>query len=376
VGTSPSNVIPFNDLSRIPDAVASEVNAAISRVVSSGWFVMGPEHNALEQELASYLGVNDVVLLGNGTDALELALAAIGVGRGDLVLTVANAGAYSSIAARLLGAIPVYCDVEPDTLLMSAELVRAAIESASKKPTAIVVTHLFGAMAPIEQIVAVAHSYGIPVVEDCAQSIGARSDGRQSGTFGDIATTSFYPTKNLGALGDGGAVFTDNAELANAVRRMRQYGWDSKYHIAYDHGRNSRMDEMQAAIVRAKLPYLDRWNARRRAIHSRYEEASSPAARMLNSSAESFTAHLAVLVVGDREAFREELKRAGIGTDVHYPIPDHRQDFPTNPPLPVSLPITEHAAQTIVSIPMFPELADDEVERITVALSSYGIAHG
>lgn len=363
-------MIPFNDLSRTSAAVKAEIETAIKRVLASGWFVMGPEHNALEQELSAYFGVDHTVLVGNGTDALELALAAVGVGEGDLVLTVANAGAYTSIAARLLGATPVFCDVAPATLLMTVDGVRNALASSRQKPKAIVVTHLYGAMAPVREIVAVAQEYGVAVVEDCAQSIGATVEGRQSGTFGDIATTSFYPTKNLGALGDGGAVFTRNQDLADSVRRMRQYGWDSKYHIAYDRGRNSRMDELQAAIVRAKLPHLDALNERRRQIHSRYEAAVSGGLRLVNASSESFTAHLAVLSSDDRAADRESFKQAGIGTDVHYPIPDNKQDFPSARPAPVSLPVTERAAQTVFSVPMFPELTDDEVDRICATLAS------
>jgi dTDP-4-amino-4,6-dideoxygalactose transaminase len=374
---TPSNsVIPFNDLSRTPADVKAEVEAAIARVLASGWFVMGPEHNALEQELSAYFGVDHTVLVGNGTDALELALAAVGVGEGDRVLTVANAGAYASIAARLLGATPVFCDVSPATLLMTADGVREILAGSGRQPKAIVVTHLYGAMAPVREIVAVAQEYGVAVVEDCAQSIGATVEGRQSGTFGDIATTSFYPTKNLGALGDGGAVFTRNQDLADSVRRMRQYGWDSKYHIAYDHGRNSRMDELQAAIVRAKLPHLDALNERRRQIHSRYEAAVSGSLRLVNVSSESFTAHLAVLNSDDRAADRESFKQAGIGTDVHYPIPDNKQDFPSARPEPVSLPVTERAAQTVFSVPMFPELTDDEVDRVCAVLAAVGVRRG
>ena len=374
--TPSSDAIPFNDLSRTSPEVMKQIEAAISKVLASGWFVMGPEHNALEQELGAYFGAADAVLVANGTDALELALAAVGVGVGDRVLTVANAAAYTSIAARLLGAVPSYCEVSPQTLLMSADGVRQALSSAEVLPKAIVVTHLYGAMAPVQEIVAIAREYGIAVVEDCAQSIGATSDGRQSGTFGDIATTSFYPTKNLGALGDGGAVITNSEELAASVRRMRQYGWDSKYHIAYDHGRNSRMDELQAAILRVKLPYLDVWNDRRRQIHSRYQDAVSSSARLVNTSSESFTAHLAVLMTDDRTGARSSFMRAGIGTDVHYPIPDNKQDFASNKPTAVSLPITERAAETVLSIPMFPELTEREVDRICVVLSELGANNG
>ena len=370
-----ADAIPFNDLSRSSPERLAEIEAAVARVLASGWFVLGPENRALQSELETYLGASDVVLLGNGTDALELALAAVGVGRGDFVLTVANAGAYASVAARLLGATPIYCDVSVETMLATADTVRLAIESAEVVPRAIVVTHLYGAMAPIVEIMAVAREYGIPVVEDCAQSIGARVGGRQSGTFGDIATTSFYPTKNLGALGDGGAVFTNNHELAESVRSMRQYGWDSKYHISHDHGRNSRMDELQAAILRAKLPHLNAWNERRRQIHSQFERASGGRVRVLNAASESFTAHLGVVVVEERAEFRNAMTVAGVATDVHYPIPDHRQDFPSDPPAAASLPVTERAAETVVSIPLFPELTDSEVERISAALMEFAGTH-
>ena len=366
------DTVPFNDLSRMPTAIRAEIDDAVARVLASGWYVLGPENEALTADLATYLGAGDVVLLGNGTDALELALAALGVQRGDVVLAVANAGAYGTIAARLLGAHTIYSDVDPLTLLATGALVRSAIESASLRPSAIVVTHLYGSMAPIEEIVAVGAEYGIPVVEDCAQSIGARASGRQSGTFGDIATTSFYPTKNLGALGDGGAVFTNRPELAAAVRSLRQYGWQSKYHIGRDHGRNSRMDELQAAILRAKLPHLDDLNERRRAIHSRYEQAAA----MRGRASESFTAHLAVLEVDDRSAFRSSLAADGIGTDVHYPVPDHCQRFTADPPTAQELPVTERSADRVVSVPMFPELTDDEVDRVCVALERWAAPRG
>ena len=360
--------IPLNDLSRTPREVMARIEAAIARVLVSGWFVLGPEHAGFETELAEYLGVSDTVLLGNGTDALELALSAVGVADGDQVLTVANAGAYATIATRLLGATAVYCDVSPDTLLMTDETFVAALERLDVTPKAVVVTHLFGAMAPVGEIATVARAHGIAVVEDCAQSLGARQGGRMAGTFGDIATTSFYPTKNLAALGDGGAVFTNNTDLADSVRRMRQYGWESKYHIAHDHGRNSRLDELQAAVLRVRLPLLDAVNDRRREIHARYEEVSSRAARVVGSASESFIAHLAVLTADDRDSVRTRLRAQGVSTDVHYPVPDHLQNFPSRRPAPVSLPVTERAAQTIFSIPMFPELTDAEVERVCRAL--------
>jgi aminotransferase EvaB len=366
---SSREVIPFNDLSRTPSHQLEEVERAISTVVKSGWYVMGPQHDAFENELAGFLGSKEAVAVANGTDALELALAAVGVGPGDAVLTVANAGGYATVATRLLGAWPVYCDVVEATLLTSAELIRDAVSTCVTVPKALVVTHLYGAMAPISEIVGAARDVGMAVVEDCAQSLGASIAGRQSGTFGDIATTSFYPTKNLGALGDGGAVYTDNAELAERVRRMRQYGWTSKYHIGVGHGRNSRMDEMQAAILRVKLPYLRDANTRRREIHARYARAIGDGARLLHAPNEDFTAHLSVLVTNERESVRSRLQTAGIRTDIHYPLPDHLQAFQTGPPPTTRLPTTEWAANSVLSLPMFPELTDSEISRIESALA-------
>ena len=365
-----SESVPFNDLSRTAPDVMTRIKSAVSRVLDSGWYVMGPEHDAFEVELGEYLGVAEVIAVGNGTDALELALAAVGVEAFDTVLTVANAGAFATTATRLLGAVSTYCDVSEDSLLLAPESVRLWLSSAEILPRAIVVTHLYGAMAQVEEIVRIAREFGVAVVEDCAQSIGARVGGRQSGTFGDIATTSFYPTKNLGALGDGGAVFTNNPELANRVRRMRQYGWISKYRIGVDHGRNSRMDEIQAAVLRVKLPLLDSWNDRRREIHSRYASVAPIGAHLVHGSSESFTSHLAVLVCQDRDGVRASLKDAGIGTDVHYPLPDHKQAFPSGATGPLSLPVTERAARSVLSLPMFPELTDDEVSRVLEALRS------
>ena len=373
---SPISTIPFNDLSRTPRPVMAEIEAAVARVLASGWFVMGPEHAGFEAELSEYLGGPEVVLVGNGTDALEIALAAVGVGAGDRVLTVANAGAYATIAARLLGADAVYCDVSPISLLMTPETFSATLDGLAEPPKAVVVTHLFGAMAEVEQIAAIAKSHGIAVVEDCAQALGARHSGRMAGMFGDIATTSFYPTKNLGALGDGGAIYTRDPALADRARRMRQYGWESKYHIAYDHGRNSRLDELQAAILRVKLPHLDAWNQRRRAIHARYAEASSPAARVVHTGSESFIAHLAVLTAENRDDVRAALTAAGVSTDVHYPVPDHHQAFPSRPPEPLTLEATEWSVGAVFSVPMFPELSDAEVDQVASALAGLDRAHG
>lgn len=362
--------VPFNDLSRGIGLHRRELDFAVARVLDSGWLVFGPEHEALEGELAEFVGVKHAINVGNGTDALELGLAALGIGYGDVVLTVANAGAYTSTAALLLGAEPVYVDVDPVTLLMSVDTFEAALAKLHDIPKAVVVTHLYGALAPVEEIVRVAHSKGIKVLEDCAQSLGASVHGMKGGSFADIATTSFYPTKNLGALGDGGAVFTNSDEIAKSVRSMRQYGWASKYSIEQNHGRNSRLDEVQAAILRVKLPYLNAQNERRRVVHSSYETAHHAEARVLNHSSESFIGHLAVVLTENRAKAREKFEAAGVQTDVHYPIPDHRQKFPDFTPRVMPLEVTEWASEHVLSVPLFPELTDDEVEAVTQAIGS------
>ncbi|WP_281640382.1 DegT/DnrJ/EryC1/StrS family aminotransferase [Aurantimicrobium minutum] len=363
-------LVPFNDLGRGTRELRTQIDSVIARVVSSGWFVLGPEHDALEYELSEYLGVKHTINVGNGTDALELALAAVGVKGGSQVVTVANAGAYTTTAALLLGAEPVYCDVDATTLLMSVETLETTLASLAEKPQAIVVTHLYGALAPINELVAVAHKHNIAIIEDCAQSLGATVDGRRGGSFADISTTSFYPTKNLGALGDGGAVFTNNDELANKVRRMRQYGWASKYSIEFDHGKNSRLDEIQAAVLRLKLPLLDKQNDRRKDIHSIYEKENDADIHFVNSASESFNGHLAVVISKNREKTRSALLDAGVKTDVHYPIPDHKQKFPSFKPRKSNLEVTEWAAESVFSLPLFPELTPNEIDQVVEALAN------
>ena len=364
-------IVPFNDLSRSVENHRKEIDSAISAVLDSGWFVLGPQHEALEAELSQFIGVEHTVNVGNGTDALELALAALGVTEGSLVLTVANAGAYTSTASLLLGAEPVYVDVDPKTLLMSAETLSAALALIDKKPAAIVVTHLYGAVAPMTEILAVASHHGIPVLEDCAQSFGASLEGRQSGSFADISTTSFYPTKNLGALGDGGAVFTNNVALADKVRRMRQYGWASKYSIEHSHGKNSRLDEIQAAILRVKLPHLLASNSRRKEIHKSYEQSGISSAKFVNTASESFNAHLAVITSSSRASLRDSLRGYGVPTEIHYPIPDNKQQFPQFTPRSMPLEVTEWASGQVLSLPMFPELSALEVDKVVSALSKH-----
>lgn len=345
---------------------------AIRNVMDSGWFLMGPETEYFEDELSLFVGAKNAITVANGTDALEIALAALGVGRGDTVLTVANAGFYASLATRSLGATPVYCDVDADSLLMSASSLEDCLKQLDHAPAAIVVTHLYGALAPMDELMQVAIREKVPVVEDCAQALGIEdSTGGRVGTFGEVATTSFYPTKNLGAFGDAGALFTNNDDLAHRIRSLRQYGWKDKYEVTESGGTNSRMDEIQAAILRIRLPELFHLNERRKEVHVRYEQCVSRTARVLNNVSKSFNAHLAVLIAENRSGLRISFEASGVSTAVHYPIPDHSQplmsaNFRPNAPLEV----TEWACQKVLSIPCFPEMYDTEINVVAGVLEA------
>lgn len=367
--SDPHATIPFNDLRRGATELAHELTAAFERVLASGWFVMGPEHDAFQAELAEFVGVEHALAVGNGTDALQLALTGLGVAAGDHVLTAANAGGYTSAATELVGARPVYADVDATTHLLTPATLEAALQTQPQTPVAIVVTHLYGAMADMPAIMAWAQPRGIRVIEDCAQALGARRGGRRAGSYADAATTSFYPTKNLGGLGDGGAVFTPHDDVAERIQQQRQYGWTAKYTVSTASGRNSRLDELQAAILRVKLRHLDAWNERRREIHRRFESNAPSHLRVVNTSDdEAFIGHLAVVETAERKAVREHLARHGVHTDVHYPVPDHRQPLRVSESQPI-LPVTERLADSVLSLPLFPELTDEEVTRIADALA-------
>lgn len=359
-------LVPVADPRRAFEAQRGELLAAVTRVLDSGRYVLGLEHELFESELAAYLDVQHCVGVASGTDALQIALAAIGCVEGDEIVTVANAGFYASAAARAGDLHVVYADVDPDTLTLSAATLEPALTSRTR---AVVLTHLYGLMAEVESVVELCRGRGIAVVEDCAQAAGARRNGRRAGAFGDAGTFSFYPTKNLGAVGDGGAIVTDDEGLATRARALRQYGWEKKYRVTVAGGRNSRLDELQAAILRTRLPYLDAWSERRRSVVSSYSAALRHAAgRMIRLDGEDYVAHLAVLLAADRDAVRSRLQAGGIGTDVHYPIPDHRQPVWGATLGSVRLPITEDAADRVITLPCFPELTDDEVARVCEVL--------
>ena len=363
------HVISLNDLARHHAPLRYELEAAMARVLDRGWYILGPEVEAFEREFAAYLGVAETIAVGNGTDAIELALRALAVRSDETVATVANAGMYATTAIRAVGAVPAYVEIDASSLQMDAEALAAV---AAAKPRAIVATHLYGRVADVHSIVTVAREHGIPLIEDCAQAHGARRGNRYAGTFGALGCFSFYPTKNLGALGDAGAIVTNDHELAARLRALRTYGWGAKYHCAIEGGMNSRMDELQAAVLRTKLPHLDEWNRRRRAIAARYTQAiRHPAIGMPPFIDDgSDIAHLYVVRAKMRESLQEHLKASGVATDVHYPIPDHRQ--PGSGVMPQQgLEHTDRACAEVLSLPCYPELTDAEIDAVAYACNRW-----
>ena len=348
---------------RAVNADRAALDVAFGRVLDSGRYVHGPEHAAFEEELAAFLGVAHCAGVASGTDALELALAAVGCTPGDEVIVAANAGGYATAAARKLGCAVRYADVDSATLGLSRVTLEAALTDATR---AVVATHLYGQMCDIEGIVELCRSRGTAVIEDCAQAAGARRGGRRAGTFADAAAFSFYPTKNLAAIGDGGAVVTGDTGVDERVRALRQYGWSEKYRAHVAGGWNSRLDELQAAVLRLGLPRLDERNERRREIVSRYAEAlPAHAGRYVRSDGDDYVAHLAVIVAEDRDRLAGALDAAGVGTDVHYPVADYDQPaWRTD----LHLPVTDHAVAHVLTVPCFPELTDEEVGVVCGAL--------
>ncbi|HKU08086.1 MAG TPA: DegT/DnrJ/EryC1/StrS family aminotransferase [Bradyrhizobium sp.] len=359
----------MNDLVRQSRLIHDELAACARRVIERGWYVLGSECTGFETEFAAYCSVAHCIGVGNGTDAIELALRAAGIRKGDGVATVANAGFYASTAIHAIGAAPVYVDVD-GTHLMCVDSLKQAL--ARQTVRAVIVTHLYGRLADVEAVIAVCKPLGIPVIEDCAQAHGASRNGRKAGSFGSAGCFSFYPTKNLGALGDGGAVTTNDAALAERLRQLRQYGWDSKYRVGRAGGRNSRLDEMQAALLRIKLPHLDRWNEERRSLARRYaREMQNARVRCPNEFASDNVAHLFVVCCDDREAFRRHLDERGVSSDIHYPIPDHLQPGYGGATVACGLPQTERLASEIVTIPCFAELSEDEIKQVIEAVNSW-----
>jgi dTDP-3-amino-2,3,6-trideoxy-4-keto-D-glucose/dTDP-3-amino-3,4,6-trideoxy-alpha-D-glucose/dTDP-2,6-dideoxy-D-kanosamine transaminase len=359
--------VPVNDLARRTHALGERLTRAAAAVIGSGWYSLGPRVRAFESAFADYCGVEECIGVGNGTDALELALRVCGAGPGRHVVTVANAGGYSTTAILATGAEPVYADIYPGNMLVDTDRLPGVITADT---VAVIATHLYGRMVDMPALLGTTGPRGVPVVEDCAQAHGARLEGRAAGAWGLAGCFSFYPTKNLGALGDGGAVVTHDARFAAALRSLRQYGWSDKYHNADAGGRNSRLDEIQAAFLLEQLPLLDDWNYRRRDIAGRYTSGLRDTGLSLPPpGGMEYVAHLYVIASQERDRIRQRLTERGIGTDVHYPVPDPRQSaWAQRSWAQVSLPEAEAAAARVLTIPCFAELTDAEVAVVIEAV--------
>jgi dTDP-4-amino-4,6-dideoxygalactose transaminase len=356
-----------------------EIDAAIHRVLASGWYVLGQEVSAFEEEFAGYIGSREAVGVGSGTDALVLALRACGVEPGDAVLTVSHTAVATVAAIELAGARPVLAEVEPETFTLDPAGLEAALQAAGAADIkAIIAVHLYGHPANLPAILDIAARHGLKVIEDCAQAHGAAVQGRKVGALGaQAAAFSFYPTKNLGALGDGGAVVTDDPDVAAQVRLLRQYGWRQRY-VSELPGLNSRLDELQAAVLRVKLRYLDQENGRRREIAALYNSllAQTPLGLPPVRPGATHVYHQYVVRSRHRDQLQAFLEAHGIGTMIHYPVPVHLQPaYRGRLRLANPLAGTEALCREILSLPLYPHLSDADVERVGGVITDFYRQH-
>jgi dTDP-4-amino-4,6-dideoxygalactose transaminase len=366
-------VIQFNNLRAAEASLAEEIRAATLRVLERGWYVLGPEVEQFEAAFAAYHGVGHAVGVANGTDAIELALRAAGIGPGDEVVTVAHTAVATVCAIERAGAKPVLVDIDPVTYTMDPAAAEAAIGPRTK---AIVPVHLYGHPADMPALAAIAERHSLLLIEDCAQAHGAKLDGRLVGTLGHLGAFSFYPTKNLGACGDGGAVITRDPQLAARLRRLRTYGQASRYrHV--ERGVNSRLDEIQAAILGVKLQRLDEHNAIRRVLAARYdrllEHVLRPAVRG-SRAATYHVHHLYVIRHPARDALQARLRNRGVETLIHYPVPVHLQEAYADLGFRRGdLPVTERIADEVLSLPMYVGLSLADVDAVAHAVNASAV---
>jgi dTDP-4-amino-4,6-dideoxygalactose transaminase len=367
--TEPIRLLPSNPKSNFL-AHRDEINAAIARVMESGWYILGKEVERFENEFASYIGVRFGIGVGNGTEALHLALRACGIGPGDEVITVSHTAVATVVAIELCGAIPVLVDIDLNTYTIDPTQIESAITQRTK---ALIPVHMYGHPADMNSVMAIADRYELCVIEDCAQSHGSICEGCKTGAWGSMAAFSFYPTKNLGAIGDGGMVVTNDPQLAEQVRLLREYGWRQRY-ISESSGLNSRLDELQAAILRVKLRYLDEDNNKRQSIAEIYNEALSRTSLSLPVclSGATHVYHQYVIRSRVRDSLKDFLRKKGIGTLIHYPVPIHRQPaYQGRLRCNGSMVATETAVGEILSLPIYPELPHDQVFLIAEAAVSW-----
>lgn len=362
-------MIKFLDLHKVNERFRGEMDAAAKRVLDSGWYLLGKECEAFERGFAEYCGVKHCISCANGLDALKLIVKAYGIGPGDEVIAPANTYIASLISISANGATPVLVEPDPETCLIDPDLIEEKITS---KTRAIMIVHLYGRAMEMTKVWELAKKYNLKVIEDCAQAHGAIFEGKRVGNLGDAAGFSFYPGKNLGCLGDGGAVATNDDELAKKIRALRNYGSDVKYHFPY-RGTNSRLDEIQAAWLRVKLPHLDADNARRVQIAKRYlneivnKNISLPMRDVMN---DGDVFHVFYVFCNRRNEFQKYLTEKGVQTVIHYPIPPHKQPAYTEWH-DYKLPITERIHDEIISLPISPVMTDCEVDEVIRVVNDF-----
>ncbi|MCP4351348.1 MAG: DegT/DnrJ/EryC1/StrS family aminotransferase [Desulfobacterales bacterium] len=346
-----------------------EIDAAIFRVLEKGWYILGQEVKAFEEEFASYIGVSYGIGVGSGTDAIHLALCSCGIGQGDEVITVSHTAVATVAAIELSGATPVLADIEPGFFTLDPDKLEAMITPRTK---AVIPVHLYGQPADLNTVMEIAAKYHLRVIEDCAQAHGAYYKDRRVGSYGDMACYSFYPTKNLGALGDGGMVVTNDEKLAEKAKLLREYGWAERYvsHIA---GWNTRLDEIQAAILRVKLKHLDSDNSKRQRIAEIYNRELNTASLILPKKREnsSHVWHLYVIRSQKRNELLAFLKEKSVGALIHYPVPVHLQPAYKHLSKSDSLTKTEQIADEIISLPIYPELGELEIQTVVKSVAEF-----
>lgn len=368
-------VVPYFDPRPLTTALQAELTAAVQRVVESGWYLLGPELEAFEAELARYVGVGHAVGVANGTDAIELALRALGVGPGDEVLAPAHTAVPTICAIERSGAVPVLADIDPATYGLCPQAAAAAVTVRTK---AIVAVHLYGHPADLNALAEIAQRHHLALIEDAAQALGADLGGRRVGGWGAAAALSFYPTKNLGAMGDAGAVLTPDKAVADRVRQLRQYG-QSRRGWSESPGANSRLDELQAAVLRIKLAHLDQHQAERRRLAGNYAASLAGAEGDLVLPAQRLGTthawHLHVVRHPRRDALARELQRQGIGTMIHYPYAVHQQ--PAYAHLTAGSPClveSERAARQVLSLPLYVGMTDAQLAQVATAVARFTLA--
>ncbi len=362
-------MIKFLDLKKVNERFRGEMDAAVKRVLDSGWYLLGKEVEAFEQEFAAYCGTRHCVGVANGLDALTLIIKAYGFGPGDEIIVPANTFIATLLAVSANGCTPVLVEPDWNTRLIDVNKIESAVTPRTK---AIMVVHLYGRAVEMETVWEVAKRHELKIIEDSAQAHGAKYQGKRCGSLGDASGFSFYPGKNLGCLGDGGAVTTNDDELVKKIRAIRNYGSDYKYHHIYK-GMNSRLDEIQAALLRVKLPHLDEDNARRREIAERYiREISNPYIELpqLPTDPEGHVWHVFAVTCTERDRLLKHLEERDIQTNIHYPTPPHRQAAYRELGN-LSFPISERMHREIVSLPMSSAMSDEEVSKVVEAVNEF-----